>query len=80
MDSFVHHTLRYKFKSVSVPTDKTTSFWFYERYRFKRWAEYHDSLESYLADRPIKASYINFFYIKQMDESYGVDNRLSKKS
>jgi hypothetical protein len=24
-DPFVHHTLRYEFKSVSVPTDKTTA-------------------------------------------------------
>lgn len=27
-----------------------------------------------------EASYINFFYVKQMDESHGVDNRLSKES
>lgn len=54
MDRFVHHTLKYKVKSVSVSTDETASFWFYERYGFSRWAEYHDPLESYLADRPIK--------------------------
>jgi hypothetical protein len=37
MDPFVHYILRYKSKSVSVPTDKATSLWFYERYVFGRW-------------------------------------------
>lgn len=53
MDRFVHHALRCGVKSISVPTDETASFWFYERYGFRRWAEYKDPLESYLADRPI---------------------------
>ena len=54
MDRFVHHTSRYKVNAISVPTDDTASFWFYEKYGFKRWAEYKSPLESYLADRPIK--------------------------
>lgn len=54
MDRFVRHALRYKVKAISVPTDETASFWFYEKYGFRRWAEYKDPLESYLADRPIK--------------------------
>ncbi|TET57493.1 MAG: N-acetyltransferase [Dehalococcoidia bacterium] len=54
MDRFVHHALTYKVKSISVPTDETASFWFYERYGFRRWAEFKDPLESYCADRPIK--------------------------
>jgi ribosomal protein S18 acetylase RimI-like enzyme len=54
MDHLVHHALRYKVKALSVPTDETASFWFYERYGFTRWAEYESPLESYLADRPIK--------------------------
>ncbi len=54
MDRFVHHALAYKVKSISVPTDETASFWFYERYGFRRWAEFKDPLESYCADRPIK--------------------------
>ena len=54
MDRFVRHALRYKVKAILVPTDETASFWFYERYGFRRWAEYKDPLESYLANRPIK--------------------------
>jgi ribosomal protein S18 acetylase RimI-like enzyme len=54
MDHFVHHALRYRVKAISVPTDETASFWFYERYGFRRWAEYKDAMQSYLADRPIK--------------------------
>ena len=54
MDRFVHHALTYKVKSISVPTDETASLWFYERYGFRRWAEFKDPLESYCADRPIK--------------------------
>ena len=54
MDRFVHHALTYKVKSISVPTDETASFWFYERYGFRRWAEFKDPLESYCADRPTK--------------------------
>lgn len=53
MDRFVHHALKHKVKAISVPTDETASFWFYEKYGFKRCAEYKDPLESYLADRPI---------------------------
>jgi ribosomal protein S18 acetylase RimI-like enzyme len=54
MDHFTRYALRYKVKAISVPTDETASFWFYERYGFRRWAEYKDPLESYLANRPIK--------------------------
>ena len=54
MDRFVRHALRYKVESISVPTDETASFWFSERYGFRRWAEFKDPLESYCADRPIK--------------------------
>ncbi len=55
MDRFVNHARMYRVRSVSVPTDETASFGFYERYGFARWAEYESPLESYLADRPIKA-------------------------
>jgi ribosomal protein S18 acetylase RimI-like enzyme len=67
MDRFVRHALRYKVKAISVPTDETASFWFYERYGFRRWAEYEDPLESYLASRPIKG----FIYQLLLDEPAG---------
>lgn len=54
MDRFVNHARRYRVRSVSVPTDETASFWFYEKYGFTRWAEYESPMESYLAGRPIK--------------------------
>jgi ribosomal protein S18 acetylase RimI-like enzyme len=54
MDHFVHHALKHRVKAISVATDETASFWFYEKYGFRRCAEYKDLLESYLADRPIK--------------------------
>jgi GNAT superfamily N-acetyltransferase len=64
MDRFVRHALGYKVKAIAVPTDETASFWFYERYGFRRWAEYEDPLESYLAGRPIKG----FIYQLLLDE------------
>ena len=54
MHRFVRHALRYKVRSISVPTDETASFWFYERYGFRRWAEFKDPLGSYCAGTPIK--------------------------
>jgi ribosomal protein S18 acetylase RimI-like enzyme len=72
MDRFVHHTLRYKVKGISVVTDETASFWFYERYGFRRWAEYKDPLESYLADRPIKG----YTYLLLLGEAEGQTYRL----
>ena len=54
MDSFVYHTSGHGVNTISVPTDQTASFWFYERYGFRRWAEYKDPLASYCACRPIK--------------------------
>jgi len=54
MDRFIRHALKHKAKAISVPTDETASFWFYEKYGFRRWAEYKDPLETYLANRPIK--------------------------
>lgn len=54
MDHFIHHALKYEVKAVVVPTDETASFWFYEKYGFRRCAEYKEPLESYLAGRPIK--------------------------
>ena len=54
MNRFVGHALRYKVKSISVPTDETASFRFYERYGFRRWAEFTDPLASYCAGRPVK--------------------------
>ena len=67
MDRFVRHALRYRVKSISVPTDETASFWFYERYGFRRWAEFKDPLESYCADRPIKG----FIYQLLLPEADG---------
>lgn len=55
MDRFVRHALKYGISVLSVPTDETVSYWFYERYGFRRWAEYKDSLLSYCAGRPITA-------------------------
>jgi len=67
MDRFVHHALKHKVKSISVPTDETASFWFYERYGFRRWAEFKDPLESYCAGRPIKG----FIYQLLLPEADG---------
>ncbi len=67
MDRFVCHALRYKVRSISVPTDETASFWFYERYGFRRWAEFKDPLESYCAGRPIKG----FIYQLLLPEADG---------
>ena len=54
MDNFIHHALKCGISILSVPTDETVSYWFYERYGFRRWTEFKDSLLSYCADRPIK--------------------------
>jgi ribosomal protein S18 acetylase RimI-like enzyme len=54
MGRFVCHAAKYEVEAISVPTNETASFWFYEKYGFRKWAEYKDPLESYLADRPIK--------------------------
>jgi ribosomal protein S18 acetylase RimI-like enzyme len=54
MDRFVRHAAKHRVKAISVPTDETASFWFYEKYGFRKWAEYKDPLKSYLVDRPIK--------------------------
>lgn len=54
MDRFVHHALKHKVESISVPTDETAGFRFYERYGFMRWAEFVDPLASYCAGRSIK--------------------------
>jgi len=54
MDRFVRHALKHKVKAISVATEETASFWFYDKYGFERWAEYESALESYLADKPIK--------------------------
>lgn len=54
MDRLVYQAVRCKARSISVPTDETASFGFYEKYGFQRWAEFNDPLESYCADRPIK--------------------------
>lgn len=55
MDHFVRHAAKHRVKAISVPTDETASFWFYEKYGFRKWAEYKGPLESYLADIPIQA-------------------------
>jgi len=55
MDHFVRHAAKHRVKAISVPTDETASFWFYEKYGFRKWAEYKGPLESYLANRPIRA-------------------------
>ncbi|MBE0430754.1 MAG: GNAT family N-acetyltransferase [Dehalococcoidia bacterium] len=54
MDRFVSQARCHKATSISVPTDETASFWFYEKYGFTRWSEFHDPMESYCAGRPIK--------------------------
>lgn len=54
MDRFVRHALKHRVKAISVATEETASFWFYEKYGFRRWAEYESPLESYLADKSIK--------------------------
>lgn len=54
MDRFVREALCHRARSISVPTDETASFWFYQKYGFTRWAEFNDPLESYFAGRPIK--------------------------
>jgi ribosomal protein S18 acetylase RimI-like enzyme len=70
MDRFVRHALRYKIRAISVPTDETASFRFYEKYGFRRWAEYKDPLGSYLADRPVKG----FVYQLLVCEAEGQDS------
>lgn len=54
MDRFVDHSLKHRVKAISVPTDESAGFRFYERYGFRRWAEFADPLASYCAGRPIK--------------------------
>jgi len=67
MDHFVCHAAKHKVKAISVPTDETASFWFYEKYGFKKWAGYKGPLESYLADIPIKA----FVYLLLLHKAGG---------
>jgi len=67
MDRFVRHAAKHKVKAISVPTDETASLWFYEKYGFRRWAEYKDPLESYLADRLIKG----FTYLRLLHKADG---------
>jgi hypothetical protein len=52
MGRFVRHALKNKVKAISVATDETANFRFYEKYGFRRWTEYEDPLASYLAGRP----------------------------
>lgn len=53
MDRFVYHASMHGISNLSVPTDEIASFWFYERYGFRKWAEYKDPLASYCAGKPI---------------------------
>lgn len=53
MDRFVSHALRHGSSILAVPTDETVSYWFYERYGFRKWAEFKDSILSYCARKPI---------------------------
>ena len=68
MDRFISHMLKRGAKAISVPTDETASFGFYERYGFKRWAEYKDPLESHLADKPIKGFIYQLILHNKADE------------
>jgi GNAT superfamily N-acetyltransferase len=53
MDRFVGHALKHRVKAISVPTDESAGYRFYERYGFGRWAEFSDPLASYCAGRSI---------------------------
>jgi len=69
MDRFVHHASKCKARVISVTTDETLSFRFYERYGFRRWAEYRDVLTSYCSGgRSIKG----FIYRLLLPEANGL--------
>jgi len=73
MDRFVYHASRHGVNTISVPTDQTASFWFYERYGFRRWAEYKDPLLSYCADKPIKGFTYQLLVQKANGRKYSTD-------
>ena len=74
MDRFVQHAARWGVQALSVFTDETASFWFYERYGFQRWAEFNSPLGSYLHGKPIKG----FSYRLPLDEEHGTAGKSSR--
>jgi len=54
MDRFVQHAGRCGVQALSVFSGETVSFQFYERYGFRKWAEFDSALGSYLHDKLIK--------------------------